>query len=117
MVSAVVSSPSSLPGELTLARFASHVGSTFVVLAGDSLVPLTLVEVTTRSPHPADRAGLTGEAFSLIFDGEVSRPLGQRPATVVHRAMGQFRLSIAPFGRQGRGQQYQAVVDRRAPGR
>lgn len=108
-----------MPPVLSLARFTPHVGSTFAVLSGDSLLPLrlTLVEATARSPHPADRAGLTGEAFSLIFDGEVARPLGRHPSIVVHRALGRFPLSITPFGRQGRGQQYQAVVDRRVPGR
>jgi hypothetical protein len=89
------------------------------VLSGDSLLPvrLRLVEATPTPAHPADRAGLTGEAFSLIFQGEGSHPLGRRPSTVVHAVLGRFPLSVTPFGRDGRGQQYQAVVDRRVHGR
>ena len=109
------------PSELTLDRFAPHVGSTFAVLTGDSLLPLrlTLVEASARPPHAADdRTRLIGEAFSLVFQGErVQRPLGQRPTTVIHPALGRFRLSVAPFGRAAGVQQYQAVVDRRVPRR
>ncbi len=105
-------------GDLTLARFAPHVGSSFAVKTGTLVrVPVTLDQATAHTPNPADRPGLTGEAFSLVFRGQ--RP-GQIPDgihTVVHPVLGTFPLFVANVDRADNGQDYQAVVDRRTPAR
>src|SRR5207249_2462326 len=55
-------------GELSLARFAPHVGSDFTIrVSAGRRLRLRLVEATERGPHQADRRGLSGESFSLIF--------------------------------------------------
>jgi len=116
VTSSPVNAPSREPWELTLDRFTPHVGSRFLVLAGTALpTVVTLDEAVARPPRPSDPSGLGGEAFSLVFVGRNLRPLGQRSSTVVHPALGRFPLHLSPIGPSGKVQEYEAVVDRRAP--
>lgn len=104
-------------GGLTLDRFAPHVGSDFAVTGGRlGAVSVTLDEAAAHQPSPSDRPGLTGEAFSLVFRGKgAGIPDGIH--TVVHPVLGAFPLFVSPFGTGHKGQEYQAVVDRRVPTR
>ena len=104
--------------ELTLARFAPHVGSSFTVRAGALVtLALTLEEARGTPPHPADRAGVQGESFSLVFRGGEGPPLDDGIHPVTHPALGTFPLFVSAFDAGRRGQAYQAVVDRRVPAR
>jgi len=103
---------------LTLDQFAPHVGTDFAVTGGRlGTVSVTLDEATVHQPSPADRPGLRGEAFSLIFRGNAAAGLPGGIHTVVHPVLGAFPLFVAPFGTGRNGQEYQAVVDRRVPAR
>jgi hypothetical protein len=105
------------PG-LTLARFAPHVGSRFTVGAGAlGAVEVTLEEAAATAPHPADRAGLRGEAFSLVFRAAEGPALPDGVHRLTHPVLGSFALFVSAFGRGRAGQGYQAVVDRRASAR
>ena len=104
--------------ELTLGRFAPHVGSRFTVRAGALVtVAMTLEEAREIAPHPADRAGLQGESFSLVFRGSDGAALEDGIHRVTHPALGTFPLFISGFGLGRKGQAYQAVVDRRVAAR
>jgi hypothetical protein len=101
--------------DLSLGRFTPHVGTEFVVRAtgGTRRVRIALVEATARLPHPLDRQGLSGEAFSLVFAARGAEAFGPGIRTVVHPVLGAFPLFLVPVGRATQGQRYQAVVDRR----
>jgi hypothetical protein len=104
---------------LTLARFTPHVGSQFTVRASNAgPVTATLEEASATEPHPADRPGVRGEAFSLIFRGPRQPVVGDGKHTLAHPALGTFPLFLVAVGRGVDGQGYQAIVDRRvAPAR
>jgi hypothetical protein len=68
-------------------------------------------------PYAADRPGLRGEAFSLIFQGDGAAGFGDGLHTLEHPALGTFSLFLAGVDRPGTVQDYQAVVDRRRPAR
>lgn len=112
-------SSSGMPLELTLERFVPHLGSTFFVRNGPEVLPsrVKLVEALPRRPHRADRPDVTGEAFSLIFAGQITGQLGARIPTVTHPAVGRFRLFLSPVGRGVKRQEYEAVVDTRVVSR
>lgn len=111
------STPQQAADDWRLARFAPHVGSAFVVRQGGQATRLTLAEATARPPHRVDRAGLTGESFSLIFRGDRSAAIPGGVHTVVHPALGTMSLALLCVDRGVVGRTYQAVVDRRAPAR
>jgi hypothetical protein len=105
--------------DLSLSAFAPHVGTDFLVRADAGLRPvrIALVEATARLPHPLDRRGLSGEAFSLVFAARGAGAVEHGIHTVSHPIMGAFPLFLVPVGRATQGQRYQAVVDRRTPPR
>jgi hypothetical protein len=106
------------PADLTLARFAPHVGSEFEIrVGGGQGVRVTLIEATAREPHSADRRGLAGESFSLVFEGNGAKAFDHGTQTVVHPALGAFPLFLVAVGQSLETQRYQAVVDRRTPPR
>lgn len=96
-------------GGLTSAWFSPLVGSDFSVGGGR----LRLVEVRQRPPNPADRRGLTGEAFSLAFGGGPARPLADGTYSLTHPSAGTVSLFLVAVGMARQGQRYEAVVDRR----
>lgn len=99
-------------GELTLSRFAPHVGSRFTASEGTGL---WLEEATAQQASPADRPGLRGEAFSLLFRSRGGAAMGDGIHTVSHPALGPVPLFLVAVGTGRSGQGYQAVVDRRSP--
>lgn len=101
------------PGGLTSAWFSPLVGSDFSV--GGSR--LTLVEMRQRPPNTADRRGLTGEAFSLVFGGGPARPLADGTYSLTHQSAGTVSLFLVAVGMARQGQRYQAVIDRRTSSR
>ena len=96
--------------DLTLARFAPHVGSRFTAAGGASVI---LEEATPRAPHPADRPGLAGESFSLVFRNDGRTALDDGTHVFAHSTLGTVRLFLVAVGTGRNGQGYQAVVDRR----
>jgi len=67
-----------------------------------------------RDLPSADRLGLVDseECFSLRFDGQARRPLGQGTYTLWHPSLGAFPLFLVPMGRLGRVLTYEAVINR-----
>jgi hypothetical protein len=99
---------------LTLAAFTPHVGSRFTVkAAGVGRVKATLEEATATERRTADRPGVQGEAFSLLFRGPRQPVVSDGTHTLVHPALGSFPVFLVAVGRGGDGQEYQAIVDRR----
>jgi hypothetical protein len=104
--------------DMTLARFTPHLGTRFTARpAALAAVALTLEEAVATDPHPADPAGLRGEAFSLVFRAAGGPPLPDGIHRLDHPALGTSRLFLSAFGAGRRGQGYQVVVDRRVPNR
>ena len=94
----------------SLAAFASHIGSTFVVRTTEfGAVRLSLVEVT---PARQD-ALLTGEAFSMLFEGPLAAPLTGTQQELRHSTLGAHVLDLLPIGRALNVQHYQSVIDTR----
>jgi len=105
-----------LPGDLALSRFSPYVGQQFTIQVNLlHTEKATLVEATPRQPRPADRPGLQGEAFSLIFAGGGAKAFDNGTFTLSHPAMGTVTLFLVPVGRAQQAQHYQAVIDRRTP--
>ena len=93
------------PRYLRLATYVPLVGSTFRISRdGSSPVSVTLVSATAL----ADK----GESFSLIFHGRSGAGLGQQSSRIEHPSLGRFDLFVAAVGRDVKGQDYQAVVNR-----
>ena len=104
------------PRELSLDRFAPHVGSDFTVrLSAGRRLRLRLVEATDRQPHPADRRGLSGESFSLVFSGRGAKAFDHGTYTVTNPSLGAVPLFLVAVGLARDGQRYQAVINRRVP--
>jgi hypothetical protein len=116
--------PLDLPGilaasktsDLALSRFAPYVGSSFLLRTGTMRAErVTLAEATARTPRPADRAGLAGESFSLVFAGTGAKAFNHGTFTLVHPALGTFPLFLVAVDQGRQARHYQAVVDRRTP--
>jgi hypothetical protein len=76
-------------------------------------MPVTLEEATGARPHATEPAGLSGEAFSLIFRGDSADALGDGTYALHHPVLGTVPLFMVAVGTGRNGQGYQAVVDRR----
>jgi hypothetical protein len=97
---------------LSVAAFASHIGSTFVARSGEfGAVHLTLLEVTAARQD----ALLTGEAFSMLFEGSLAAPLTGVQQELRHSLLGAHVFDLLPIGRAIDVQHYQAVIDTRLP--
>ena len=79
---------------LTIDSFASHCGSTFRLVASDSLTfDLTLAEVTPLG------ASAVRQAFSLTFTAPLDAPvLPQRIRRLEHPALEGLDLFVVPIG-------------------
>jgi hypothetical protein len=93
------------PRYLRLATYVPLVGSTFRIhREGSSPLSVKLVSATPLAGK--------GESFSLIFHGDRNAELGQQISSVGHPSLGRFDLFVAPVGRDVKGQDFQAVVNR-----
>jgi len=104
-----------IPEGLTLARFMPYVGRRFTLGTGGTWVRLE--EAAATAPRRADRPGLKGESFSLIFRAEGPAMFRDGMYKLVHPALGSTPLFLVAVGTGVGGQGYQAVVDRRVPAR
>lgn len=95
--------------DLNYAQFSTLAGSTFHVSDGaGEPVALKLIEVNQRQ----QRAGDSGEAFSLLFAGPKNRFLPQQLHSFAHETIGQFPLFIVPVGQDATTFRYEAVFNR-----
>jgi hypothetical protein len=96
--------------ELTQARFARLMGTTFQVgIAQGRAVTIRLISVRSLAamgPRP------TGEGFSLIFSGSHTDVFGQDGYAVAHPSLGRFDMFLVPVGPTGPDQHYEAVFNR-----
>ena len=111
----VLRSSAGVENDLTLARFTPHLGSEFLVRSGETRLRATLVEADAHVPHAADRPGLRGEAFSLVFASATAAPIGRTSSTLVHPVLGTFPLFLSPIESGRKTNRYEAVIDRRLP--
>jgi hypothetical protein len=96
---------------LGLAEFKAQVGSTFTVrdAAGQGRA-LRLTEAR-GTPMVTDVRG-SGEVFSLVFREKRGRRMPSGTYRLRHPVLGELELFLQPFGR---GQDYEAVVNRWRP--
>ena len=93
------------PRYLRLATYVPLVGTTFRINRdGSSPLSVKLVSATPLSGK--------GDSFSLIFRGRSDAMLAEQSSTIEHSSLGRFDLFVAPVGRNVKGQDYQAVVNR-----
>ena len=103
--------------QLSAGRFAELVRTKFQVLVEPGLVvSLELAAVTT--PCPGGRESVSPgshefEGFSLLFEGPVDQPLGQRTYRFAHERLGSFDLFIVPVSADRNARHYEAVFNRR----
>jgi hypothetical protein len=101
---------------MSLDSFVPHVGTRFSVRPdGAWPVRVTLVEAERLPSRSADRPGLAGDAFSLIFANDGAKAFDQGTHMLAHPGLGQFPLFLVPVGIGRRGQHYQAIYNRRVP--
>jgi hypothetical protein len=106
---------------LSFASFAELVHAKFQVLVEPGLeVSLELAIVAAPSPGPerVPPGSQQFEAFSLLFNGPLDRPLAQRTYRFTHERLGSFDLFIVPVSADRNARQYEAVFNRRlSPGK
>jgi hypothetical protein len=97
----------------THAAFQPHVGTPFRVQVGASAVDLQLTSLKQLAQHTSRGASLTGQQFSLAFNGP-AQAFGQETYAVEHGALGHFTLFLVPVGKPSTGkdgQTYEAVIN------
>ena len=96
---------------LTANSFASVVGETFVLDAGDAgPLELELLESRLHDPDaPAEDASGARAPFSLTFRGPAEPILPQRIYALEHPTLGTLEIFIVPIGRDEAGTSYEAV--------
>jgi hypothetical protein len=103
------------PQTLALSTFTPHVGSTFLVTAGAfEVVALKLVDAAAPPVRKAQNPRVTGEAFSLHFEGSTEALLTDGVHTLRHASLSPLALFLAPVGRGLKVQDYQTVIDHRS---
>lgn len=101
-------------GELTAATFTPHVGSTFAIrTAAEGVVSLVLTEVVRVRRHPSEPAVISGEAFSLLFEGPKGTIIEAAEHQLIHQVLTVPSLFVHPYGRSSTTQEYQVIVDHR----
>lgn len=102
-------------GPHVLADFLPYVGTSFdVATAAGPRTRLTLVEATDLPARGQSATPVTGDAFSLVFDGGVAAAIPSATYNFTHPSLGRFALFLHPVGR---GQRYEVIVNRQAPAR
>jgi hypothetical protein len=102
------------PQVLALSTFTQHVGSTFLVTAGAfDVVALKLIDATSPPVRKAQNPRVTGETFSLIFEGTTDSLLAEGTHQLRHASLAPLALFLAPIGPGIKVQDYQAVIDHR----
>ncbi len=101
------------PSRLTQAAFTAQVGTMFRVratAAGNVDIRLDSVTSLQRPLPPAPAP--TGEGFSLLFRGPVTKAFAQGQYALRHPHLGTFRFLLVPVGPAGKDRAYEAVVNR-----
>jgi len=102
-------------GRHDLADFLPFVGTSFeVATAAVPRTRLTLVEAIALPARGQTTTPVTGDAFSLLFDGGAATAIPSGTYTFTHPSLGRFALFLHPVGR---GQRYEVIVNRHAPTR
>jgi hypothetical protein len=98
---------------LTLDTFTRQLDTEFRIESDTARVPVKLIEATASTPDTA----LAQDCFSVVFHGPADRPLEQGTYPLEHTALGRFDLFVVPVGHDEQGYYYEAVFNRRPPGR
>ena len=93
--------------DLHYADFAEHVNTPFLIKGSSgAFLPLLLAEAQDKSNR------LSGENFSVVFQGPSNQALSQGTYEFEHRWLGAFYLFIVPMRRDGRTARYEAIFNR-----
>jgi hypothetical protein len=71
---------------------------------------LKLIAVENLTLGANEKQGLSGESFSLLFEGSKKSKVPQEIFQIDHGSLGTFSLFIAPVGL--RGNRYEAIINR-----
>jgi len=98
-------------GDVCLADFAPHVGSSFRVVHPQAGV--ASLELSGAEPLRAWPGAPRRDPFSLVFRGPASYGLPQGTFVLEHESLGSLSLFLVPIGpaRDGRGFGYQAIFN------
>jgi hypothetical protein len=91
---------------LTLESFSPHVGSVFVLHAGQQELPLTLAAADPLPAPPGDKGR---PPFSLEFDGPREPIHPQATVAFEHEALGALEIFIVPIAQDAQNTRYQAI--------
>jgi hypothetical protein len=98
----------------SLSDFAPHVGSRFnLVTKLSGLVPVTLIEAVASPARSKGVKPISGEAFSLLFEGVAGAVVAQGAFAIRHEVLPESTYFISPVGRGLKVQDYQVVIDQR----
>jgi hypothetical protein len=98
----------------SIAHYVPHIGSRFDLvtpLAG--LVPVVLVEAVAAPVKPSGQVPVSGEAFSLLFEGATGAIAVEGTYLLRHARLPETTHFVSPVGRGLKAQDYQIVVDQR----
>lgn len=95
-------------------EFSPYLGDQFEIISPEGdFQEVTLKEVADRSSSVnTGNARVQQECFSLLFQGDIEKPLVQSTYSFRHREMGTFALFIVPVGSDNSGMKYEAVINR-----
>lgn len=106
-----------IPSEfLTRSLFSPHLGRLFQITQAANVTAIELVKVRDLSSVPAFVAqGRTVDPeqnFSIVFRGELDKPLGQDVYELTHDLVGCFSLLLVPMRPEHDGRYYEAIFNR-----
>jgi hypothetical protein len=98
-----------------LSSFSEHLGSKFKVTIGEKIPNVSEFqpfEAELELTETVERNRENTEGFSLLFQGDDKSFLSQKLYTFSHEKIGDFQLFIVPVGKNDRGYQYEAIINR-----
>lgn len=100
--------------DLNHERLSALVGdSVSVVNPSESPSKLNVDHVTPGTPYVSSDGRVTGDSFSVVFEGRADVPLDQGTYELKHPDLGAFPVFLSPVGlTDGANQRYEAVFNR-----
>jgi hypothetical protein len=97
----------------SFADVVSHVGSEFDLVSAVGVLPITLIEAVAAPVRTSGQMPISGEAFSLLFEGAAGLVAPEDTHLLRHSTLPDATHFISPVGRGRKVQDYQVIVDQR----
>ena len=96
-----------MAAQFTMEMFVPHKGSKFTMHCGNTGAAELILESVNDLGSSARHI-----QFSMVFSGPQNAPLKQGIYRLEHGALGTLNLFLVPIGKDQKGVQYEAIVNR-----